>query len=172
MCVVNAPSWMGDGVFTPNWAPANPAGGSQQGTCFCVVHTAINGQIDIDCRHYGDRELWIAHPVDINDHQESTDHHHQWAVRSPDHRNSPTTETSLSLMNKARETRERHTDKFHNSMSSLGFEPPNHGVAAIVANHWPRCVVMPLHEWATGSLPPAGRPPTRQVGPSEVHVSV
>ena len=51
--------------------------------------------------------------------------------RSPDHRNSPTTETSLSLMNKARETRERHTDKFHNSMSSLGFEPPNHGVAAI-----------------------------------------
>ena len=39
-------------------------------------------------------------------------------------------------MNKARETRERHTDKFHNSMSSLGFEPPNHGVAAIVANHW------------------------------------
>ena len=50
----------------------------------------------------------------------------------------PTTETSLSLMNKARETRERHTDKFHNSMSSLGFEPPNHGVAAIVANHWPR----------------------------------
>ena len=42
---------------------------------------------------------------------------------------------SLSLMNKARETRERHTDNFHNSMSSLGFEPPNHGVAAIVANH-------------------------------------
>ena len=35
-----------------------------------------------------------------------------------------------------------------------------------------QCVVMPLHEWATGSLPPAGRPPTRQVGPSEVHVSV
>ena len=35
-----------------------------------------------------------------------------------------------------------------------------------------KCVVMPLHEWATGSLPPAGRPPTRQVGPSEVHVSV
>ena len=34
------------------------------------------------------------------------------------------------------------------------------------------CVVMPLHEWATGSLPPAGCPPTRQVGPSEVHVSV
>ena len=34
------------------------------------------------------------------------------------------------------------------------------------------CVVMPLHEWATGSLPPAGRPTTRQVGPSEVHVSV
>ena len=34
------------------------------------------------------------------------------------------------------------------------------------------CVVMPLHEWATGSLPPAGRPPTRQVGPSQVHVSV
>ena len=68
-------------------------------------------------------------------------------------------------MNKARKTRERHTDKFHNSMSSLGFEPPNHGVAAM-------CVVAPLHEWATGSLPPSGHPPTRQVGPSEVHVSV
>ena len=27
------------------------------------------------------------------------------------------------------------------------------------------CVVIPLHEWATGSLPPAGRLPTRQVGP-------
>ena len=35
-------------------------------------------------------------------------------------------------MTKARETRERHTDKYHNSMLSLGFEPPNHGVAAIV----------------------------------------
>ena len=34
-------------------------------------------------------------------------------------------------MNKARVTQESHTDKFHNSMSSLGFEPPNHGVAAI-----------------------------------------
>ena len=45
-------------------------------------------------------------------------------------------------MNKARETRERHTDKFHNSMSSLGFEPPNHGVAAIVANHWPRIFII------------------------------
>ena len=44
----------------------------------------------------------------------------------------------ISLMNKARETQERHTDKFHNSMLSLGFEPPNHGVAAIVTNHWPR----------------------------------
>ena len=30
----------------------------------------------------------------------------------------------------------------------------------------------PLHEWATGSLPPTGRPPTRQVGSSRVHVSV
>ena len=38
-------------------------------------------------------------------------------------------------MNKPRETRERHTDKFHNSMSSLGFEPPNLGMAAIVADH-------------------------------------
>ena len=95
----------------------------------------MSSQIDIDCWHYGDRELGTARPVDINDHQESTEHHRQWAGHLPDHRNSPRTETSLSLMNKARETRERHTDKFHNSMSSLGFEPPNHGVAAIVANH-------------------------------------
>ena len=55
--------------------------------------------------------------------------------RLPDHRNSPTTETSLSLMNKARETRERTIDKFHNSLLSLGIEPPYHGVVAIVANH-------------------------------------
>ena len=79
-------------------------------------------QIDIDCRHYGDRELGTARPVDIKDHRESTERHGQ-RNHSPDHRNSPTTETSLSLMNKARETRERHTDKFHNSMASLGFEP-------------------------------------------------
>ena len=95
----------------------------------------MTSQIDTDCRHYyGDRELGTARPVDINGHQESTERHRQRAVRQ-------TTETPqrlkrvLSLMNKARETRERHTDKFHNSMSSLGFEPPNHGVAAIVANH-------------------------------------
>ena len=97
----------------------------------------MTSQIDIDCRHYGDRELGTARPVDINDHQESTERLSSSTGRSPDHRNSPTTstETSLSLMKKARETRERHTGKFHNSLSSLGFEPPNHGVAAIVANH-------------------------------------
>ena len=38
----DAPSCMGNGVFTPSWVPANPAGRSQRGTCFCVVHTAIN----------------------------------------------------------------------------------------------------------------------------------
>ena len=54
---------------------------------------------------------------------------------SPDHRNSPATEMRHSLMDKARETRERKTDKFHNLLSSLGFESPNHGVVAIVANH-------------------------------------
>ena len=78
---------MGNGVFTPSWAPANPAGGSQRGTCFCVVHTAI----DIHCRHYyGDRELGTARPVDINDHQESTERHRQRAVRQ-------TTETPQRL---------------------------------------------------------------------------
>ena len=53
----------------------------------------------------------------------------------PDHRNFLTTEMSHSLMDKAREARERKTDKFHNLLSSLGFEPPNHGVVAIVTNH-------------------------------------
>ena len=57
----------------------------------------------------------------------STDH-------SPDHRNSPTTEVSHSLMDKARE-HEIKTDKFHNLLWSMGFEAPNHGVVAIVANH-------------------------------------
>ena len=49
---------------------------------------------------------------------------------------------------------------------------PLEGTAPIWCARNIYCVVMPLHEWATGSLPPAGRPPTRQVGPSEVHVSV
>ena len=44
-------------------------------------------------------------------------------------------------MNKARETRERHTDKFHNSMSSLGFEPPNHGVTAIIIIFYSRVII-------------------------------
>ena len=38
----------------------------------------MTSQIDIDCRHYyGDRELGTARPVDINDHQESTECHRQ-----------------------------------------------------------------------------------------------
>ena len=42
----------------------------------------MTSQIDIDCRHYyGDRELRTARPVDINDHQESTERHRQQAVR-------------------------------------------------------------------------------------------
>ena len=71
--------------------------------CSRPTRRSMTSQIDIDCRHYGDRELGTARPVDINDHQESTERHRQRA-RLPDHRNSPTTETSLSLMNKARET--------------------------------------------------------------------
>ena len=47
------------GVFTLNWAPANLAGRSQQGTCFCIVHTS---QINIDCRHYGDHKLGNSMP--------------------------------------------------------------------------------------------------------------
>ena len=38
----------------------------------------MTSQIDIDCRHYyGDLELRTARPVDINDHQESTERHRQ-----------------------------------------------------------------------------------------------
>ena len=62
---------------------------------------------------------------------------------------------------------------------SVGFDLPCSGDGGIphhydvIHLHKPIiCVVMPLHEWATGSFPPAGRPPTRQVGPSRVHVSV
>ena len=50
----------------------------------------MTSQIDIDCRHYGDRELGTARPVDINDHQESTERHRQRAVRQ-------TTETPQRL---------------------------------------------------------------------------
>ena len=50
----------------------------------------MTSQIDIDCRHYGDRELGTARPVDINDHQESTEGHRQRAVRQ-------TTETPQRL---------------------------------------------------------------------------
>ena len=38
-------------------------------------------------------------------------------------------------MTKDTEPRERTIDKFHNSLLSLGIEPPYHGVVAIVANH-------------------------------------
>ena len=36
---------MGNGVFTPSWAPANPAGRSQRGTCFCVILTRNCGLV-------------------------------------------------------------------------------------------------------------------------------
>ena len=39
----------------------------------------MTSQIDINCRHYGDRELGTARPVDINDHQKSTERHRQRA---------------------------------------------------------------------------------------------
>ena len=71
-----------------------------------------------------------AHPVDINDRQESTECPGQWTVWQTT--NSPTTETSFILMNKSRETQERETDKFHDLLLSLGFEPPNHGVVATI----------------------------------------
>ena len=50
----------------------------------------MTSQIDIDCRHYGDRELGTPRPVNINDHQESTERHRQRAVRQ-------TTETPQRL---------------------------------------------------------------------------
>ena len=50
----------------------------------------MTSQIGIDCRHYGDCELRTARPVDINDHQESTERHRQRAVRQ-------TTETPQRL---------------------------------------------------------------------------
>ena len=40
----------------------------------------MTSQIHIDCRHYGDRVLGTARPVDINDHQESTERQRQLAV--------------------------------------------------------------------------------------------
>ena len=51
----------------------------------------MTSQIDIDCRHYYcDHKLRTARPVDINDHQESTEHHRQQAIRQ-------TTETPQRL---------------------------------------------------------------------------
>ena len=47
----------------------------------------MTSEIDIDCRHYGDRELGTARPVDIN---EGTERHRQRAVRQ-------TTETPQRL---------------------------------------------------------------------------
>ena len=57
--------------------------------------------------------IGTARLVDINDHQESTERHRQRDLL-PDHRNFLTTETSHSLLDKARETWERKTDKFLN----------------------------------------------------------
>ena len=74
-------------------------------------------QFDIDCRHYGDRELGTARLVDISDHQESAEHHRQQTVCQTT--NSPPTETSHSLTGKARDMR-RKTDKFHDLLSKYG----------------------------------------------------
>ena len=41
-----------------------------------------------------------------------------------------------------------------------------------IANFAFICVVTPFHEWSIGYLSPAGGPPTKQEGPSRVHVSV
>ncbi len=41
----------------------------------------MTSQFDVDCRHYGDGKLDTACLVDINDHQESTEHHRQRTVR-------------------------------------------------------------------------------------------
>ena len=69
-------------------------------------------------------------------------------------------------MNKARETRERHIQ------TSFIIQCRHWGLNPQTMELFFSCVLMPLHEWATGSLPPTGRLPTRQVRPSRVHVSV
>ena len=70
---------------------------------------SMTSRFDIDCRHYGDRELGnmssgYPRPPGKRQTSSSTD-------SSLNHRNSPTTETSHSLMDKARETRERKTER-------------------------------------------------------------
>ena len=43
------------GIFTLNWALTNPAGKSQKGACFHVIHMAVvTGLLIIDCVHYED----------------------------------------------------------------------------------------------------------------------
>ena len=75
-----------------------------------------------------------ARLVDINDHQESAECHRQLTI-------CQTTATPQRLKQvivswtKLEKHGERKTDKFHNLLSSLVFEPPNHEVVAIVANH-------------------------------------
>ena len=111
----------------------------------------MTSQFDIDCRHYGNRKLNTACLVDINDHQESTERHRQRTVRQ-------TTETPrlkrviVSWIKLEKHEKERQTSFIiycrHLSLLSL------------------LCVTMPLHDGQVGSLPPSGRPPTRQVSPA------
>ena len=93
----------------------------------------MTSQFDIDCRHYGDRKLDKARLVDINDHQESTEHHRQQTVRQTTETPQRLKRVIVSWIELEKHEKERH--KFHNLLSSLGFEPSNQGVVVIVANH-------------------------------------
>ena len=122
MCC-HALSQMGYGVFIPSWAPTNPAGRSQRGTCFCVVHVSVwsirrsmTSQIGIDCE-----ALWWMQTAN------STPDGYQWPPGK--HWTSwstcrlQTTETppmKQVLVSWTRlEKHEGNTDKFHNLMSLL-----------------------------------------------------
>ena len=50
--------------FSPIWAPTNLAGEPSR--------VRVTSQFDIDCRHYGDRDIDIEHLVDMNDNMESS----------------------------------------------------------------------------------------------------
>ena len=51
--------------ISPIWAPTNPAGEPSR--------VRVPSQFNIDCRHYGDRQLDIECLVDINKYKQSSD---------------------------------------------------------------------------------------------------
>ena len=105
--------------------------------------------------------------MDINDHQEGTERHGQWI------RQTTETPQKLKRVLVSRTKLEKHEKEIQTSFiiqcCHWGFQP-------VTTLNYDACLyfflIMCRERPFMNGLPPTGHPPTRQVGPSRVHVSV